>query len=235
MLSSGEISMLQGDVIGILVVYGYVTLLLAVTEKVLVKHPETSRKVLHIMVGNIAFLLPIFVTREMMAFVAAAPFIVLTFLMSPYTPVKSIRGKTSSAGHGMGLVYYAITWTVLAYLFFDNMIVIAIGIFAMSYGDGFASIIGIKYGKHKYNIAGDEKSFIGTTAMFVFTFITMIIAIIYYNSVQATGFDFTLLSMGFLGLFSAAGAIVEGFTPKGLDNLTVPFVIAAMYWFIFIN
>jgi phytol kinase len=226
--------MIQGDIIGIIVVYGYVAILLGVTEKVLVKHPETSRKVLHIMVGNIAFLLPIFVTREMMVFVAAAPFIILTFLMSPYTPLKSIRGRTSSAGHSMGLVYYAITWTVLAYLFFDQMIIIAIGIFAMSYGDGFASLIGIKFGKQKYNIVGDEKSYIGTFSMFLFTFITMIIGIIYYQYVQTINFSFTPVSIGFLALFAAVGAIIEGFTPKGLDNLTVPFSIAVMYWFVFI-
>ena len=169
-----------------------------------------------------------------MAFVAAAPFIVLTFLMSPYTPIKSIRGRTSSAGHSMGLVYYAITWTMLAFFFFDQMIVIAIGIFAMSYGDGFASIIGIKYGKQKYNIVGDEKSFIGTFSMFVFTFITMIIGILYYQFVQSIHFSFTPFSVGFLALFAGVGAIVEGFTPKGLDNLTVPFSIAAMYWLVFI-
>ena len=169
-----------------------------------------------------------------MAFVAAAPFILLTFLMSPYTPIKSIRGRTSSAGHSMGLVYYAITWTVLAYFFFDQMIVIAIGIFAMSYGDGFASLIGIKFGKHKYNIVGDEKSFIGTFSMFLFTFITMIIGIIYYQYVQAITFNFNFVTIGFLALFAGVGAIVEGFTPKGLDNLTVPFCIAAMYWVVFI-
>ena len=134
----------------------------------------------------------------------------------------------------MGLVYYSITWTILAYLFFDHMIVIAIGIFAMSYGDGFASLIGMKYGKHKYNIVGDEKSFIGTFSMFLFTFITMLVAIVYYKMVQSSGFEFSLISIGFLALFAAVGAIVEGFTPKGLDNLTVPFVIAAMYWMVFI-
>jgi len=55
-----------------------------------------------------------------MAFVAAGPFILFTFLMSPYSPIKSMRGKTSEAGHGLGLVYYAITWTILAYVFFDH-------------------------------------------------------------------------------------------------------------------
>ncbi|MFH1013997.1 MAG: diacylglycerol/polyprenol kinase family protein [Thermoplasmatota archaeon] len=226
--------MIQHDILGVIFVYVYVAILLVVTEKVLVKHPETSRKVLHIMVGNVAFLLPIFITREMMAFVAAGPFILFTFLMSPYTPIKSIRGKTSSAGHSMGLVYYSITWTILAYLFFDSMVVIAIGIFAMSYGDGFASLIGMKYGKHTYNVVGDKKSFVGTAAMFLFTFIMMIVAILYYQFVMDYTFSFTFASVSLLALFAAVGAIVEGFTPKGLDNLTVPFVIAALYWYTFI-
>ena len=226
--------MIQNDVLGVAVVYIYVAVLLIVTEKVLVKHPETSRKVLHIMVGNIAFLLPIFVTKEIMAFIAAGPFILFTFLMSPFTPLKSVRGRTSSAGHSMGLVYYSITWTILAYLFFDTMVVIAIGIFAMSYGDGFASLIGVKYGKQKYNIVGDEKSFIGTAAMFFFTFITMIIAILYYNIIVDYQFSFSLETVALLALFAGAGAIVEGFTPKGMDNLTVPFVIAGLYWYAFV-
>ena len=227
--------MIQNDLLGVIVVYVYVTILLIVTEKVLVNHPKTSRKVLHIMVGNVAFLLPIFITREIMAFVAAGPFIFFTFLMSSYTPIKAIKGKTSSAGHSMGLVYYSITWMILAYLFFDHMVVIAIGIFAMSYGDGFASLIGTKYGKHKYNVVGDEKSFIGTAAMFFFTFATMIVAIFFYKYAQGYSFPFSLASIVLLALFAAVGAIVEGFTPKGLDNLTVPFVIAAFYWYAFIH
>jgi phytol kinase len=226
--------MIQNDILGVIVVYVYVAVLLVVTEKILVKHPETSRKVLHIMVGNVAFLLPIFLTRDIMAFIAAGPFIFFTFLMSPYTPIKSIKGRTSSAGHGMGLVYYSITWTILAYLFFDHMVVIAIGIFAMSYGDGFASIIGVKYGKHKYNVVGDEKSYIGTAAMFLFTFVTIIVAIVYYTYIIDYSFPFSIGSIVLLALFAAVGAIVEGLTPKGLDNLTVPFVIALLFWYVFI-
>ena len=221
--------MIQSDYLGVGLVYIYVAVLLIITEKILDKYPEQSRKVLHIMVGNIAFLLPIFETKEVMAFIAAGPFIFFTFLMSPHTPIKSIRGKTSAAGHGMGLVYYSITWTILAYLFFDNMVVIAIGILAMSYGDGFASIIGLKYGKKKYNIFGDEKSYIGSIAMFVFTFITIIIAIIYYNITNT----FNLLLI--LIFISLIAAVIEGLTPKGFDNLTVPFVIAGLYWYAFIN
>ena len=169
----------QSDLAGVALVYIYVAILLIITEKVLDKYPVVSRKILHIMVGNVAFLLPIFQTREIMAFIAAGPFIIFTFLMSPYSPIKSIRGKTSEAGHSMGLVYYAITWTILAYVFFDNMVIIAIGIFAMSYGDGFASLIGSKYAKKKYRIYDDQKSFLGSISMFIFTFIMLIVALNY--------------------------------------------------------
>jgi phytol kinase len=220
--------MIKSDLAGVALVYIYVAILLIITEKLLSKYPSISRKVLHIMVGNVAFILPIFQTKEIMAFIAAGPFIIFTFLMSPYTPIKSIKGKTSAAGHGMGLVYYSITWTILAYLFFDNMVVIAIGILAMSYGDGFASLLGIKFGKRKYKVFGDEKSYVGSTAMFLFTFITTLIAVFYYN------ITFTNLLLIILIFIAFVSALIEGVTPKGVDNLTVPFVAAFIYWIVFL-
>ena len=67
----------------------------------------------------------------------------------------------------LGLVYYAISWTVLAFFFFDQPWIIAVGIAAMSYGDGMAALIGKDYGKNKYQILGDEKSFEGSFGMFL--------------------------------------------------------------------
>ena len=164
--------MFQSDLVGVVAVYVYVAVLIIFTEKIFSKkYPVQSRKFLHIMTGNIAFILPLFETSWIMAFIAAGPFILFTFLMSPYSPIKSIRGKTSEAGHGLGLVYYAITWTVLAYVFFDHRVVIAMGILAMSYGDGLASLIGIKYGKQKFTVFRDTKSYVGSLSMFFFTFL----------------------------------------------------------------
>ena len=222
--------MFQNDFVGIAFVYIYVILLLIFTEKILSKkYPATSRKILHIMTGNIAFILPIFQTREMMAFLAAGPFILFTFLMSPYSPIKSVRGKTSEAGHGLGLVYYAIAWAVLAYIFFDTKEVIAIGILAMSYGDGLASLIGIKFGKKKYQIFEDVKSYIGSYAMFTFTFIMMIIALLFYGKLSLT-YEALFLLLCIAGI----STIAEGVTPRGLDNLSVPFVAAILYFLLMV-
>lgn len=217
--------MFQNDLVGVALVYLYVIILLIVTEKLLEKHPAVNRKILHIMVGNVAFILPIFITKEIMAFVAAAPFILFTFLMSPYTPIKSIKGKTSAAGHGMGLVYYTITWTILAYIFFDKMVIIAIGIFAMSYGDGFASLIGAKYGKKKYYIYGDQKSYLGSISMFAFSFVMFNVALLFY------GISINPSVLVILAIIAISSMIAEMITPRGLDNLSVPF-IASIYFYL---
>jgi phytol kinase len=222
--------MYQSDLVGVAAVYIYVAVLIVFTEKVFSKrYPVQSRKFLHIMTGNIAFILPLFETREIMAFVAAGPFILFTFLMSPYSPIKSMRGKTSEAGHGLGLVYYAITWTVLAYAFFDHREIIAMGILAMSYGDGLASLIGIKYGKRKYCVFKDTKSYVGSIAMFVCTFLLLVIALLFYAEPVTTRVAVYLLCM------AGVATIVEGITPLGLDNLSVPFVAAMMYWFFLVG
>jgi phytol kinase len=222
--------MFQSDIVGVAVVYIYVAVLIVFTEKVISKkYPVQSRKFLHIMTGNIAFILPLFATREVMAFIAAGPFILFTFLMSPYSPIKSMRGKTSEAGHGLGLVYYAITWTVLAYAFFDHREIIAMGILAMSYGDGLASLLGIKYGKLKYTVFKDTKSYVGSIAMFVCTFLLLVVALLFYQVPVTSRAAVYLLCM------AGVATIVEGITPLGLDNLSVPFVAALMYWFFLVG
>lgn len=176
------------------------------------------------MVGNIAFLLPVFVTKEIMALVAAAPFIPLTFLMSPYTPIKSLRGKTSAAGHSMGLVYYVITWTFFAYFFFEHKEVISIAIISMSYGDGFASLIGYNFSKKKYMIFGVEKSYLGSFCVWIFTIIMGVVVLIYYDITISSVVIGVLIIIGFCAM------VAEAITPYGLDNLSVPFIVGFYYW-----
>ena len=115
---------------------------------------------------------------------------------------------------------------ILAYFFFEHKEVIAIGILAMSYGDGFASLLGIKYGKRKYKIFGEEKSYVGSFGMLIFTFLTLIIALVYYL-IPLSGL--TIISLLEIALVAA---VVEGITPRGLDNLSVHFVTVILYWIV---
>ncbi len=200
--------MIGNDILGLLLVYSYVAIVLFIGGNL--QNPNVSRKFVHIMVGNIIFILPVFKTWWVMTFLAAAPFIPLTFLLSPYSPLK-LEHKVSSYGHGLGLVYYSISWTLLALLFFNQPWIIAIGIAAMSYGDGLASLIGEKYGKRKYNILGDPKSVEGSLAMLITLLVTLPIIFIYYNQP---------INWPLIAAIAATATIIEGATPKGLDNIT---------------
>jgi len=212
--------MIASDIIGLILVYGYIAILLIISEKVLNKYPTFSRKFLHIMVGNVIFILPFFTSQFVITFLAAAPFILLTFLMSPYSPIK-FNDRISTSGHGMGLVYYAISWTVLAFFFYDQQWIIAVGIAAMSYGDGMAALIGEKFGKHKYNIFGDKKSFEGSITMFLVLIVTLGIVLAYYNIFTA---NFIIIPV-----VALIATIFEGITPKGLDNITACFSAVGVY------
>jgi len=212
--------MLSSDIIGLILVYGYVAILLILSEKVLNNYPTFSRKFLHIMVGNVLFILPLFTSQFFITFLVAAPFIFLTFLMSPYSPLK-LDDRISSSGHGFGLVYYSISWTVLAFFFFDQPWIIAVGIAAMSYGDGMAALIGKKYGKHKYNIFGDTKSFEGSIAMFLVLIATLAVVLAYYHV--------SVVSLLIIPVVALVATIFEGITPKGLDNITACFSAVGAY------
>ncbi len=215
--------MTNGDIHGLLFVYIYVLLLIITTEKI-VNKGLLSRKLLHIGVGNVLFILPLFDTRWVMTFLAAAPFIVLTFLMSPYSSLGKVS-KTSSKGHRLGLFYYAISWTILAYFFFGRPEVIAVGIVAMSYGDGFASIVGVRWGKKKFNVCGDEKSVEGSVTMFAMTMMMILVVLLYYGTMPEP--------LYLLPLIPLAATFFEGITPKGLDNLTVSLSAAIFYYLLF--
>lgn len=212
--------MITSDFIGLALVYLYVAILLIISETVLKKYPRISRKFLHIMVGNIIFILPLFKTWWVITFLAAAPFIILTFLMSPYSPIKAIRDKLSESGHGLGLVYYAISWTILALLFFDKPWIIAVGIAAMSYGDGMASLIGENFGKRKYNLTGDTKSIEGSISMFLVLILALTIALTYY------AVPFSFISLAIVALIAT---VLEAVTPKGLDNISSCFGAVITY------
>ncbi|MCS7130934.1 MAG: SEC59/DGK1/VTE5 family protein [Archaeoglobaceae archaeon] len=207
----------MNDLIPLLAVYSYVISLVLISEKV-IKNELLGRKFLHIMVGNIAFLLPFFESRYVMTFLAAFPFLILTFLMTPYSPIK-IRSRTTLSGHALGLFYYSIAWTLLAFFLFERCDAISMGIVAMSYGDGFASIIGTRYGKRRFSIFGAEKSFEGSLAMFFASIAMFVVIEFYYHGV---------ISILILPLAMIA-TILEATTPKGLDNLSVSLTVALLY------
>ncbi len=231
--------MLGGDALGLFLVYAYVGTMVVITTKWgFLKKRSFHRKFIHIMIGNIAIFWWVFNTNYIMALLAAAPFIPLLLLFSRYGGdhdggakgglksrlKESVLCTASNDGHKLGLVYYAISWTILAYFAFGDLVIASVGIVSMAYGDGMGGLIGKMYGKRK--IRGN-KTLEGTAAVFLFATLGIFIILNYYNLLFNVGLygnrmiAFPLTAILALGL-GAYVAIVELYTPGEYDNLVIP-------------
>jgi dolichol kinase len=225
-----------GDIVGLILVYSYVALVIAISVYAKRKYPGCGyRKIVHILVGNIVFLWWVFDSRYIMAFLAAAPFILLLLLVTPRSPLRKLDNSflkmATAQGHGLGLVYYAISWTLLALLLFDNRLVASIAIVAMSYGDGVGGLIGKQYGRRKI---WKDKSYVGTASVFSGTFLATLTVISFYTFLNTyipslNVFYFGLaLAVVVSAVVGAFVALVELFSPGEYDNLIVPISTAIL-------
>jgi len=214
------------NVLLMLLCYVYVLFIIFVSgkmDKLLHISQKTSRKFLHIMIGNLPFIIPFF-TSNIYPFLVAAPFIMVTFFASPYSPFKNLNERLkgladiTEEGHHLGLVFYAISYTFLALFFASKTYVMAAGILPMAYGDSVASIVGEKYGKRRYKLVAD-KSLEGSAAMFFASFLSLTISLIFFSAL----YSFSVFEKIFPALAAATVAtLVESLSPMGFDNLTVP-------------
>jgi dolichol kinase len=219
-----------GDLVGLVLVYSYVTTVIIVATLAKERYPASGyRKVIHILVGNIVFLWWVFDSNYVMAFLAAGPFILLLLLVTPRSPVRKLDNsflkKASAQGHGYGLVFYAISWTILALVLFDDRLVASIGIVAMSYGDGLGGLVGKRYGRRKL---WRDKSYVGTAMVACGTFVATLGVIAFYTYLGAmmpslNVFPYTTAeAVGLAALVGAFVAVVELLSPGEYDNLIVP-------------
>lgn len=204
----------QSDLLATILLLIYVLLGILITEYLARSGKVTkldARKFLHISMGNLVFFLPLF---ESYALVVAIPavFIVGNYLMSPYSPVKSLKMNTFEAGHGFGTIYYAISLTILAALSFARPDFIFLAFLPLAYGDGFAAYIGVRATKYRFRAIGGEKSLNGTIALFVASFFSSYLGTLVFGS------SLLLISL----IIAVCATILELISPKGTDNLVMP-------------
>ena len=195
--------MIFTDIIALIIVYVYVAIIFVVAEMVLKTRPEVSRKFLHIMVGNMIF-----------------------------------ENSVTESGHALGLFFYALIWTILIAVFTIispandpkfYIWIVALAIVPMVYGDGFAALIGQKFGKVKYTVFGGTKSLEGSLTMFVITSVMSVFVWMVFTSIGCTMPEFNIV---YILMISAVATICEAFSYGGIDNLTVPAVTAILYYLV---
>jgi phytol kinase len=174
---------------------------------------ETVRKVVHIGTGNVILLawwqgIPAWVGLG-----ASALFVGVT-LTSYLLPV--IPGIDSIGRQSYGTLFYALSIGVLMALFWpEQPQFAALGILTMTWGDGLAALVGIRYGRRRFAIAGGTKSLEGSLTMLLVSF-----AVCLGLAAAVYGVSLTLLPLC-LAIALLATAL-ETLSWYGIDNLTVP-------------
>ena len=209
-----------------LLCYAYVLLVIFVSSRMYRSFHvsvKASRKFLHAMIGNLPFAIRFF-TSNVYPVLVAAPFILVTLCVSRHSPFPRVAEKLAGLagiteeGHELGLVFYAVSYTVLALVFASKPHVLAAGILPMAYGDAAASVVGERFGRRRHKFLAD-KSLEGSLAMFLASLLSLSVGMVFLYALH-----FLSVSGTFFAVLGAATVVtlVECFSPLGFDNLTVP-------------
>ncbi len=225
--------MVWTDIIALIIVYLYVVIIFLLAEKVLKSRPEVSRKFVHIMVGNMIFAMPFFSDPSILLWFITLPVTIVLFFLTDYSPI-TIQNSVTESGHALGLFFYAGIWSILIFIFpmmiDPNLLwIVALAIVPLVYGDGFAALVGGKWGNIKYNVFGSEKTVMGSLAMFAVTAVLSVFVWVVYSSV---GYHLPTLNIWYILGISAVATVCEAVSYGGIDNLTVPAVTSILYYIV---
>jgi phytol kinase len=176
--------------------------------------PELVRKVVHIGAGNVVLLAWWFDIPAWVG-IAASIFFSAIALLSYYLPIlPSINGIGRKS---LGTFFYAVSIGVLVAWFWsiEQPQYGAIGVLVMTWGDGLAALVGQRFGKHSYKLWGMQKSWEGSLAMGLISYIVSILILL---SVQGSIWQTWCIALG----VALVATTLEAFSKFGIDNLTVP-------------
>jgi len=224
------------DLIGLGIVYAYAFILIGVVEGIrrLLRYPQDfTRKLVHIGAGMCVFIVLSAFDNWYVGIIPFATFIVLNFIFYRYRLLDSVDNEDSTPG----TIYFAISITILfAWLWrtnnhADRGYVAAAGTMAMTWGDALASIIGRRWGRHRYTFRGDTRSLEGSATMLIASLVTMFLTLRLVPGSPLSPYTqpfnlSTCVTAALIG--SILATIAEGISPRGKDNLSVPLLSAGV-------
>jgi phytol kinase len=174
---------------------------------------EVIRKVVHIGTGNVILFAWWLQIPAMVGIGCSILFSAVT-LLSYRLPL--LPGINSVGRRSFGTFFYAVSIGLLIGIFWQTAPYLAVlGVLVMTWGDGFAALIGQRWGQHGYELWGSQKSWEGSAAMLLVSWIvsSLILLGVYGNLWQIW------VIAGGVALVATG---LESFSRLGIDNITVP-------------
>jgi len=196
-----------------------------------------TRKLVHILAGPVFVVTWMLFSGEIISHYIAVivPLLfVLQFITIGLGVIKNESFVASMSRSGdprellQGTLYYSIVMVLMTFFWFyvpstgisnaNPTALLIIG--CVSGGDGFADIIGRKFGgEKKFGIKGSEKTIIGSIGMLVGSILVSSILVLIF-SLEVPQFDILILILPII-VVSIVATVVEALSPKGTDNFTV--------------
>ena len=181
---------------------------------------EYQRKFVHVSVTAFAAFWPWLVSWRQVQLMGLAMLVIV--LANRYNQV--LHFSADLRRHTVGGICLAISISICAALT-EVKLFYAIAILHIALADGFAAVIGTRYGmRWKYHVFGQLKTVIGTMTFWLASVFILGVGLLFaYGEINPAHYGLILLILPPL----LAG--IENSTPLGLDNLTVPLAsLAAM-------
>ena len=187
---------------------------------------DISRKITHICAGSVIIFLPLFHDGHWSQYLNVSVYVVwaLLFLQKGFFAAdddQAIKTMTRTGDKRellKGTFYFVIVGIICGTVYYKQLP----GVLAMAvlgWGDGLAPIVGMKLGKMKYKVLS-EKTVEGSLAFFAGS---VLAGMFFVWLIIPEAFDLsTILIIAF------AVTIVEGLSPKEVDNILIPLAVIAL-------
>ncbi len=209
--------------VGYLTIFAYIFSLIFIIGPLVkkVSNLETSRKIIHILLFMVWIFLDIFMKNTYHQVIVPIIFLILNTLSYKFNIYKSVEREDKNH---LGTIYFAIVITIImsfVLIFPEFYYCSGIAAFCLTFGDGFAALIGYNTKTKKIY---QNKTLGGFIACFISSFISIFIFSYLYN-IEINPLMCLLISLA-SSIFELIG--------NGLDNFSVVFV-SFILSYLFIN
>ncbi len=204
------------DALAIVISFVYVFGVLGLAEtlrRALRLGVEFTRKGVHIGVGMWAFGTAALFSSPWAAIVPPAAFVVINYVSYRRNLFQAMESADKS---NLGTILFPLAFIAMTLIFFDRSKALFVAsLMPLTWGDSFAAIVGRRWGRHRFTLAGAARSGEGTLAMLALSFVSVALTLLGFGW-PADVVLLYALPMAFVA------ALAEAISPAGLDNLTVP-------------
>jgi phytol kinase len=222
------------DALGLAASYAFVFGLIAAATTLMKRAglaAGAARKVIHIGVSHWWLIAMATMDDPWVASVGPASFILINAAALRFRLLPAMDG--AGGRRSLGTVYFPVSLLILVNLCWRGVMpqwAGGIGVLVLGWGDGLAALIGENSAGPGFRIWGTRKSAAGTLVMFAASFaVTLAFTLVFGPPGRGVP-----AALGVSAIVAAAATAVELLTPLGLDNLTVPLAVAALYAGVFL-